>query len=202
MILPSGETAVASMIRSPAPESARWPRWIRCQSVAEPSCAEYWHIGATMMRLARRSAPIWSGSNRWLMARRDCASLRCDRIRRCACARRRRRRAAAGGRRSARPLQPAVGVEVAQRLPRVAELLVQARRVVVRVGEVGRQPQAACRSSPAPRRRAAVFERERAVEVQQRFVRAAAQRLVVERTASSKRSASHSSAPRFRYASA
>jgi len=41
LILPSGNTAVASMIRSPAPESARLPRWIRCQSVARPSSAEY-----------------------------------------------------------------------------------------------------------------------------------------------------------------
>jgi hypothetical protein len=41
LILPSGNTAVASMIRSPAPESARLPRWMRCQSVARPSSAEY-----------------------------------------------------------------------------------------------------------------------------------------------------------------
>src|ERR1700730_8889006 len=36
LILPSGNTAVASMIRSPDPESARLPRWMRCQSVARP----------------------------------------------------------------------------------------------------------------------------------------------------------------------
>ena len=50
---PSAETAVASTISRPAPDSARWPRWIRCQSPAEPSFAEYWHIGAMTMRLGR-----------------------------------------------------------------------------------------------------------------------------------------------------
>src|SRR5436189_6396588 len=64
---PSAETAVASTISMPAPESARWPRWIRCQSPAEPSLAEYWHIGAMTMRLARASAPMWKGSKSWAM---------------------------------------------------------------------------------------------------------------------------------------
>jgi hypothetical protein len=54
----SGETAVASTISIAAPESARWPRWMKCQSVADPSSALYWHIGAMMMRLASRSSPI------------------------------------------------------------------------------------------------------------------------------------------------
>lgn len=53
VILPSGETAVASAISSPAPEIAIWSGWIRCQSPASPFSAEYWHIGATTMRLAR-----------------------------------------------------------------------------------------------------------------------------------------------------
>ena len=39
-----------------------------CQSPGVPSTAEYWHIGAMTMRLARPSGPICSGSNRWLMA--------------------------------------------------------------------------------------------------------------------------------------
>jgi hypothetical protein len=38
-----------------------------CQSVAFPSCAEYWHIGAMTMRLASSSEPSFSGVNRWGM---------------------------------------------------------------------------------------------------------------------------------------
>ena len=52
VIRPAGSTAVASRIRSPAPPRARWPRWIRCQSLASPSTAEYWHIGETTIRFA------------------------------------------------------------------------------------------------------------------------------------------------------
>ena len=69
VIRPSGETAVASTISIAAPDSARWPRWIRCQSVAEPSSALYWHIGAMRMRLASRSSPIWKGSKSRLIGR-------------------------------------------------------------------------------------------------------------------------------------
>ena len=36
----------------PAPELASMPRWLMCQSLAQPSSALYWHIGATTMRLA------------------------------------------------------------------------------------------------------------------------------------------------------
>ena len=67
MIRPSAETAVASTIIRPAPDSARWPRWIRCQSPAEPWLAEYWHIGAMMIRLASASAPICRGAKSWGM---------------------------------------------------------------------------------------------------------------------------------------
>src|SRR3954452_10665057 len=63
----SGETAVASRIISPAPDRARWPRWIMCQSPAMPSVAEYWHIGAMMIRFAKRRFPIIRGSNSRLM---------------------------------------------------------------------------------------------------------------------------------------
>ena len=73
---PSGDTAVASTIRRPAPDSARWPRWIRCQSPAEPSLAEYWHIGAMMMRLASASAPICKGSKRWGMEEDGAGAMR------------------------------------------------------------------------------------------------------------------------------
>ena len=36
-----------------APDSARLLMWVKCQSLAEPSSAEYWHIGDTMMRFVR-----------------------------------------------------------------------------------------------------------------------------------------------------
>ena len=79
MIRPSAETAVASTISRPAPDSARWPRWIRCQSRAEPSLAEYWHIGAMMIRLARRSGPICERLEELAHgAAKTFASLRCD----------------------------------------------------------------------------------------------------------------------------
>src|SRR5450755_2932735 len=56
------------MIKRPAPERAREPRWMRCQSVAEPSLAEYWHMGAMMIRLARRRLPICRGSKSCVMS--------------------------------------------------------------------------------------------------------------------------------------
>ena len=49
---PIASTAVASMQNIAAPDSARLLIWVKCQSLASPSTAEYWHIGATMMRLA------------------------------------------------------------------------------------------------------------------------------------------------------
>lgn len=64
---PSASTAVASMISMPAPESASWPRCIRCQDVALPSCAEYWHIGAITIRLGSVSVPSSMGAKRVLM---------------------------------------------------------------------------------------------------------------------------------------
>src|SRR5437867_5800604 len=58
---PSRVTWVASTISSPAPEYARWPRWMRCQSFMQPSSAEYWHIGETTMRLGSVTPPSWMG---------------------------------------------------------------------------------------------------------------------------------------------
>src|SRR5690606_12336917 len=49
-IRPSGETAVASAITIDAPPTARPPKCTRCQSVANPSIDEYWHMGDTTMR--------------------------------------------------------------------------------------------------------------------------------------------------------
>jgi hypothetical protein len=46
-ILASGETAVASVKINAAPPMARLPKCTRCQSVANPSILEYWHIGDT-----------------------------------------------------------------------------------------------------------------------------------------------------------
>ena len=55
LIRPSGTTAVASVSTSPKPPWARAPRCTRCQSVGMPFCSgtEYWHIGATQMRLRK-----------------------------------------------------------------------------------------------------------------------------------------------------
>ena len=55
---PMASIAVASMMSRPAPDNARWPRWIMCQSVALPSTALYWHIGAMTMRFFSVSAPM------------------------------------------------------------------------------------------------------------------------------------------------
>src|SRR4051812_10276846 len=35
--------------------------WMRCQSVMQPSTAEYWHIGAITIRLASLILPTWNG---------------------------------------------------------------------------------------------------------------------------------------------
>src|SRR5262245_7797184 len=58
---PSGVTPVASTMTSPAPESAMLPRCTRCQSVIEPSMAEYWHIGETWIRFGNSSGPTLCG---------------------------------------------------------------------------------------------------------------------------------------------
>ena len=60
-------TAVASMQNIAAPDSASELIWVKCQSLAEPSIAEYWHIGATMMRLGNVRSRNWIGENRTLM---------------------------------------------------------------------------------------------------------------------------------------
>src|ERR1019366_6500972 len=57
---PAGVTAEASTITSPAPPCARAPRCTRCQSVANPSTDEYWHIGETPMRLAKSTERSFS----------------------------------------------------------------------------------------------------------------------------------------------
>ena len=54
---PSGSTAVASMVNMPAPLLSRLPQCIRCQSLAQPSMAWYWHMGATTRRLGSVRPP-------------------------------------------------------------------------------------------------------------------------------------------------
>src|SRR6185312_6404811 len=41
--------------------------WVKCQSLASPSTEEYWHIGATMMRLGSVRPRSLIGVNRALM---------------------------------------------------------------------------------------------------------------------------------------
>src|SRR5258706_13210166 len=60
---PSRVTLVFSTTNRPAPEQAMLPRCARCQSVMEPSSAEYWHIGETTTRLGSVMPPSWMGSN-------------------------------------------------------------------------------------------------------------------------------------------
>ncbi len=49
---PIGSTSVISKHSSAAPELDSMPRCAKCQSVIEPSTAEYWHIGDTMTRFS------------------------------------------------------------------------------------------------------------------------------------------------------
>ena len=61
---PRRSTCVASTMTRPAPELASMPRWARCQSVAVPSSALYWHIGDTTMRLVNSTLPSLMGVKR------------------------------------------------------------------------------------------------------------------------------------------
>ena len=63
---PRASTAAASVITRPAPPTARLPRWTRCQSVANPSTEEYWHMGETAMRLRKVTSRTVSGVNRFM----------------------------------------------------------------------------------------------------------------------------------------
>src|SRR5258707_14574957 len=55
------------MQNNAAPDSAIVFICVKCQSLAAPSSAEYWHIGATMMRLGSARPRSWIGENRALM---------------------------------------------------------------------------------------------------------------------------------------
>src|SRR4051812_28966840 len=64
---PMASTAVASMQNIAAPDCARLPICTKCQSLASPFTAEYWHIGATMMRLESARPRRVIGENRALI---------------------------------------------------------------------------------------------------------------------------------------
>src|SRR4029079_14677557 len=64
---PVASTAVASMQKIEAPDSASELMWVKCQSLASPLTDEYWHIGATMMRLASVRPRSLIGVNKALM---------------------------------------------------------------------------------------------------------------------------------------
>jgi hypothetical protein len=67
VIRPIASTPVASMQNIAAPDNASELIWLKCQSVASPFLAEYWHIGATMMRLGRVRLRSFMGVKRALM---------------------------------------------------------------------------------------------------------------------------------------
>jgi hypothetical protein len=56
-----GATALASVITSPAPPVAKAPRCTKCQSFANPSSLEYWHIGDTPIRFLNSTSRNLSG---------------------------------------------------------------------------------------------------------------------------------------------
>src|SRR3569832_1687271 len=64
---PIASTWVASMQNIAAPDSAMELMWVKCQSVATPSSAEYWHIGDTIMRFFKVRPRSLIGENRALM---------------------------------------------------------------------------------------------------------------------------------------
>jgi len=49
------------MVNMAAPLLSKLPQCIKCQSVAQPSAAAYWHMGATVIRLGRRKPPRGEG---------------------------------------------------------------------------------------------------------------------------------------------
>src|SRR6476619_7332732 len=64
---PIASTAVASMQKIAAPDSASELICVKCQSLASPSSDEYWHIGATMTRLGSVRPRSVIGENRALI---------------------------------------------------------------------------------------------------------------------------------------
>ena len=100
VIRASGDTQVISVITSPAPPSARAPRWTRWKSFGVPSVAEYMSIGETTTRFASVSSRSRNGVNIGGGAELVAACPRASRGSRTSVRRRRRtsRRAAEGSR--------------------------------------------------------------------------------------------------------
>jgi hypothetical protein len=63
LMRPSGETQVISVTTSPAPPSARAPRWMRWNSFGVPSSAEYMSIGETTTRFRSSRSRSLKGVN-------------------------------------------------------------------------------------------------------------------------------------------
>lgn len=63
VIRPSGLTQTISVMVSPAPPSARAPRWTRWKSAGSPSVAEYMSMGETTTRLRSSRPRSRSGVN-------------------------------------------------------------------------------------------------------------------------------------------
>ncbi len=63
MIRPRRSTPVASNVMVAACDMPSVIQCWRCQSVGAPSSAEYWHIGATAMRLRTVMPPRANGEN-------------------------------------------------------------------------------------------------------------------------------------------
>ena len=58
------ETRPSLSPSAPAPDTASEPRCIKCQLVAQPSTAEHWPIGDTMMRFGKVTDRSLNGENR------------------------------------------------------------------------------------------------------------------------------------------
>jgi len=67
VIRPTADTWVASTMSRPPEPIASCPRCARCQSLAEPSTASYWHMGDTTIRLGRVRPRSEIGENRRLI---------------------------------------------------------------------------------------------------------------------------------------
>jgi hypothetical protein len=68
---PRRSTPVASNVTMPAPEIPSVIQCWMCQSVAEPSSAEYMHIGATAMRFGIVNSPSVMGEKSALVIYRS-----------------------------------------------------------------------------------------------------------------------------------
>src|ERR1700684_2635709 len=75
---PPASTAAASVKTSPAPPTARLPKWTRCQSLLNPSSLEYWHMGETKTRLGTVTPDNWMGENKSDLDKESPLGIRCS----------------------------------------------------------------------------------------------------------------------------